>query len=203
MIQHVALEIRRHDVDACVAFWGLLGFDLVAAPAALAQRSTWVQAGPTQIHLLYADEPAVAPEGHVAVVVADHDATLAALRAAGFDPEPRKQYWGSPRTFVRSPAGHRIEFMAFAPCSRQPHREEHFMAEPTLKRGSEGQDVEDLQAALIALDFKPGAVDGVFGVYTESAVKAFQKWAQLVSDGIVGPATQAALDNAPTGSAGS
>lgn len=203
MIQHVALEIRRRDVDACVAFWALLGFDLVAAPAALAARSTWLQAGPTQIHLLYADEPVVAPEGHVAVVVADHAATLCALRDAGLDPEPRKQYWGSPRTFVRSPSGHRIEFMAFAPAADQPLREEHAMAEPTLKRGSEGQDVKDVQAALIALDFKPGAVDGVFGVYTESAVKAFQKWAQLTSDGIVGPATQAALEDAPAGWTGS
>lgn len=77
------------------------------------------------------------------------------------------------------------------------------MAETTLKRGSEGQDVKDLQEALIGLDFKPGAVDGVFGVYTESAVKAFQKWAQLTWDGIVGPATQTALDDAPTGTTGS
>lgn len=77
------------------------------------------------------------------------------------------------------------------------------MAEETLKRGSEGQDVKELQTALIALDFKPGAVDGVFGVYTDSAVKSFQRWAQLVPDGIAGQATRAALDDAPTGTAGS
>jgi peptidoglycan hydrolase-like protein with peptidoglycan-binding domain len=81
------------------------------------------------------------------------------------------------------------------------------MAEPTLKRGSEGQDVKDLQEALIELDFKPGEVDGAFGVFTESAVKAFQKWAQLEADGIVGPATWEALDDAdrsdPTLRAGS
>lgn len=115
MIQHVGLEIGRRDVDACVAFWALLGFEPVDAPAALGERSTWVQAGPTQIHLLYSDAPTIASEGHVAVVVADHDATLASLRDAGFDPQPRTPYWGSPRTFVASPAGHRIEFMAFAP----------------------------------------------------------------------------------------
>lgn len=72
------------------------------------------------------------------------------------------------------------------------------MAQPTVKRGSEGQDVKDLQETLIKLDFKPGAVDGVFGVYTESAVKSFQKWAQLMSDGIVGPETWEKLDGAPT-----
>jgi catechol 2,3-dioxygenase-like lactoylglutathione lyase family enzyme len=115
MIQHVALEVRREDADACLHFWWLLGFERVAAPEALAERSAWVQAGATQVHLLYADEPLVAPEGHVAVVVADHDATVAALRAAGFEPDSRAQHWGSPRAFVRCPAGHRVEFMAFAP----------------------------------------------------------------------------------------
>jgi len=70
------------------------------------------------------------------------------------------------------------------------------MAEPVLKRGSKGQDVKDLQQALLELDFKPGEVDGVFGVYTESAVKAFQKWTTLSADGIVGPDTWEKLDDA-------
>ncbi len=116
MIQHAAIEVRKDDVDACVAFWALLGFARVDAPPALAARSTWVQAGPTQIHLLYADEPVVAPAGHVAVIVADYDATLAALREAGFEPQPRTEHWGSPRAFVRSPSGHRVELMAAAPA---------------------------------------------------------------------------------------
>ena len=115
MIQHVAIEIREADVDACVRFWALLGFEQVAAPDALAARSTWVQAGPTQVHLLHAGEPVVAPEGHVAVVVGDYDATLEALRRAGFEPDARSEYWGSPRAFVQCPAGHRVELMAFAP----------------------------------------------------------------------------------------
>ncbi len=116
VIQHVAVEVREADVAACVRFWALLGFERVEAPAALAARSTWVQAGPTQIHLLYAREPAIAPEGHVAVVVGDFAATLQALRDAGFAPEPRREHWGSPRAFVRCPAGHRVELMAFAPA---------------------------------------------------------------------------------------
>lgn len=115
MIQHVALEIRERDAAACVRFWALLGFERVEAPDALAARSTWVQAAGTQIHLLYAEDPDVPPQGHVAVVVADHETALQALRDAGFDPQPRTQYWGSPRAFVRSPSGHRVELMAFAP----------------------------------------------------------------------------------------
>jgi catechol 2,3-dioxygenase-like lactoylglutathione lyase family enzyme len=74
-----------------------------------------VQAGATQVHLLYADDPVVPAQGHVAVVVGDHDATFERLSSAGFVPEQRERHWGSPRAFVRCPAGHRVEFMAFAP----------------------------------------------------------------------------------------
>lgn len=115
MIQHVALEIRRDDADACLHFWWLLGFEQVAPPQALAERATWVQAGGTQIHLLYAEQPVVAPEGHVAVIAADYDATLEALSVAGVAVQPRTEHWNSPRCFVRCPAGHRVEVMAFAP----------------------------------------------------------------------------------------
>lgn len=115
MIGHVAIEIREEQADACVRFWAVLGFELVAPPPALAERAAWVQRAGTQVHLLFADEPVVPPQGHVAVVVEDYDATLSALREAGFDPQPRTEYWGSPRAFVRSPGGHRVELMAFAP----------------------------------------------------------------------------------------
>jgi peptidoglycan hydrolase-like protein with peptidoglycan-binding domain len=70
------------------------------------------------------------------------------------------------------------------------------MAEPTLERGSEGPDVKDLQEALIALGFKPGEVDGVFGVLTESAVKSFQSWVTVMADGVVGATTWEKLDEA-------
>lgn len=117
MIQHVALEVRQDDIDACLHFWWLLGFERVAAPPPLAERSVWVQAGETQIHLLFAEAPVVSPEGHVAVVVADFAATFALLGHAGYAPAERTQYWGSPRAFVRSPGGHRVEFMAVSPQS--------------------------------------------------------------------------------------
>jgi catechol 2,3-dioxygenase-like lactoylglutathione lyase family enzyme len=116
VIQHVAIEVREIDIAPCVRFWALLGFERVEPPATLAARSAWVQAGGTQVHLLFAEEPVVPAEGHVAVVVGDYDATLAALREAGFEPDPRTQHWGSPRAFVRCPAGHRVELMAFAPA---------------------------------------------------------------------------------------
>ncbi|HEV7805864.1 MAG TPA: peptidoglycan-binding protein [Solirubrobacteraceae bacterium] len=70
------------------------------------------------------------------------------------------------------------------------------MAEPTLERGSKGDDVKDLQEGLIELDFKPGTPDGVFGVLTESAVRSFQTWAQVAPDGAVGPLTWEKFDDA-------
>ena len=115
MIQHVTLEVRPADADACVRFWGLVGFDEVAPPGRLGEVSRWVERRATQIHLLLTDAPVAPPEGHVAVVTDVHEATLNRLRDAGFDPEPRTEHWGAPRAFVRCPAGHRVELMAAPP----------------------------------------------------------------------------------------
>ncbi|MEJ7825712.1 MAG: VOC family protein [Solirubrobacteraceae bacterium] len=115
MIQHVAIEVPKQQAEACARFWALLGFARVEPPPSLASRAIWVQAGATQVHLLFASAPVIPAEGHVAVVVGDYDATLAALRDAGCAPAPRAPHWGSPRAFVRCPAGHRVELMAFAP----------------------------------------------------------------------------------------
>ena len=115
VIQHVAVEVPRQRAEACVEFWELLGFRRVEPPASLADRATWVQRAGTQVHLLYADDPVVPPEGHVAVVAEDYDRSFGALRDAGHEPEPRSEHWGAPRCFVRDPAGHRVEVMAAPP----------------------------------------------------------------------------------------
>lgn len=115
MIHHVALETRRGDVEAELAFWALLGFARVEPPGELDERSAWAQRAGTQVHLLFADDPAVPARGHVAVVAGDYAATLDRLRAAGFRPEARREHWGAPRAFVRSPGGHRVELMAAPP----------------------------------------------------------------------------------------
>ena len=57
----------------------------------------------------------------------------------------------------------------------------------TIKRGSRGDDVKTLQRKL---NLQP---DGIFGVLTDEAVREFQKSKGLTIDGIVGPATWAAL----------
>jgi peptidoglycan hydrolase-like protein with peptidoglycan-binding domain len=70
------------------------------------------------------------------------------------------------------------------------------MAEPVLKKGSTDPAVRDLQAALTTLGFDPGAVDGVFGAKTESAVKAFQQSREITVDGVVGRVTWINIDEA-------
>jgi peptidoglycan hydrolase-like protein with peptidoglycan-binding domain len=60
---------------------------------------------------------------------------------------------------------------------------------PTLKIGSDGPAVSELQAALKLLGYYIGAVDGVYQESTAIAVSQFQQAAGLNPDGIAGPAT--------------
>ena len=114
-LQHVSVEVEPAQVAACVAFYELLGFRPVAPPPSLADRAAWVERDGTQIHLMRRDDPVQLPAGHFAVVVDDYPGTLKRLRAAGFDPEPRDEHWGAPRSFVRDPAGNRVELMSSPP----------------------------------------------------------------------------------------
>ncbi|MEP0816328.1 MULTISPECIES: peptidoglycan-binding protein [Trichocoleus] len=59
----------------------------------------------------------------------------------------------------------------------------------TLKLGTQGRDVSELQATLRLLGFYAGAVDGFYRESTAIAVSRFQTAAGLPADGIVGPAT--------------
>lgn len=69
---------------------------------------------------------------------------------------------------------------------------------PTLRRGSKGAWVTTLQTALKNRGYDLGScgVDGDYGRATEAAVKAFQRDNGLTQDGVCGPKTWAALENA-------
>ncbi len=59
----------------------------------------------------------------------------------------------------------------------------------TLRIGSRGTDVKEVQSLLQRLGYYTGAIDGIFGYGTATAVMAFQRAYGLTPDGIVGPMT--------------
>jgi len=62
-----------------------------------------------------------------------------------------------------------------------------------------GDDVRDVQDALVLYGFSPGSSDGIYGPRTHGAVLAFQQAKGLTVDGIVGPKTVTALGGVWTG----
>jgi catechol 2,3-dioxygenase-like lactoylglutathione lyase family enzyme len=118
MIQHVTRQIRPAQLDECVRFYGLLGFEPVPVPAPLEGRAVWLgragEPGGVQLHLLL-DDDARPEQGHVAFIADPYETTLDRLRAAGFEVEPRRAHWGSPRAYSRDPAANLVELMAAAP----------------------------------------------------------------------------------------
>jgi hypothetical protein len=60
---------------------------------------------------------------------------------------------------------------------------------PVLSPGDRGEDVQTVQALLLARGRNPGAMDGVYGPRTADQVKAAQRAANLAADGVVGSRT--------------
>lgn len=69
---------------------------------------------------------------------------------------------------------------------------------PTLRKGDSGEAVVQMQKLLIkaGYNFAPWGADGIFGDYTDKIVRQFQGKNGLSADGICGPKTWAALENA-------
>ena len=76
----------------------------------------------------------------------------------------------------------------------------------SVRTGSSGHDVKELQRALKEKGFDPQGTDGIFGANTRKAVVAFQRANGLEPDGVVGKNTIKALfgsaPSAPTAPAG-
>ncbi len=68
-------------------------------------------------------------------------------------------------------------------------------SKPTLRLGSTGPYVTELQEILAKLLYYTGNIDGNFGINTENAVKEFQINNRLMADGIVGRDTWSALSS--------
>jgi catechol 2,3-dioxygenase-like lactoylglutathione lyase family enzyme len=116
MLHHVGIEVAPAEIERTIELWQLLGFKLVGPPETLSEF-TWLERDGTQIHLMPTELPTVPPRGHTAVVVADFEATFAALAEHGFEVERRREHWGAPRALVLAPGGHRVELMASPPPS--------------------------------------------------------------------------------------
>ncbi len=69
------------------------------------------------------------------------------------------------------------------------------LGEGILQPGTVGTAVTDLQIRLRDLGYYTGPIDGGYGQMTENAVIRFQRSQGLTADGVLGPATLAALDN--------
>src|SRR5690625_1770243 len=67
----------------------------------------------------------------------------------------------------------------------------------TLRRGASGERVRWLQEKLQSHGYDIGETDGDFGYVTEDALQSFQRTHRLRADGIVGPRTTYALEEAP------
>lgn len=63
----------------------------------------------------------------------------------------------------------------------------------TLKKGSKGEQVKQLQQKLQKLGYYNAEIDGEYGTKTVNAVKQYQNYHNLISDGIYGPITQKVL----------
>jgi peptidoglycan hydrolase-like protein with peptidoglycan-binding domain len=70
--------------------------------------------------------------------------------------------------------------------------------EDSLREGSTGAKVKELQQLLKAKGFNPGPIDGVFGSGTVQAVISFQKFQGLTANGVVDSTTWKALTSTPT-----
>lgn len=69
-------------------------------------------------------------------------------------------------------------------------------SDQTIRYGSSGSDVYELQGRLAYLDYYRGRIDGVFGWQTDRAVRDFQYKFGMKVDGVVGPKTKLMLWNA-------
>lgn len=85
--------------------------------------------------------------------------------------------------------------VSYAPPEKTEEKKEEIKVK-TLRKGSSGTAVKDLQTKLTESGYPCGAIDGKYGDKTAAAVKAFQKDHGLTVDGVVGSKTLSALNGA-------
>lgn len=66
---------------------------------------------------------------------------------------------------------------------------------PVLSLGSRGEEVRQAQTLLQQQGLYNGPIDGVYGLQTRNAVRAFQRSKNLVADGVIGTNTWSVMLN--------
>lgn len=82
-------------------------------------------------------------------------------------------------------------------CKHLQKQDKEETTNTTLKKGSKGEPVKQLQNKLQKLGYYNADTDGDYGTRTVNAVKTYQTYYNLVSDGVCGPLTQKVLNNTP------
>jgi peptidoglycan hydrolase-like protein with peptidoglycan-binding domain len=195
-----------------VAAAALLAGGLAAAGTVPARAAT---AGTATAAPAAASQPLLR-EGSRGAAVTDWQATLNKLAAKGMPSQPKIAADGifGPKTKAATQAFQRwahisadgivgvqtravaATALSSAALDPDPH------LKPVLREGSRGAAVRDWQATVnkLAAAGKPGqatiAADGIFGPKTKAATQAFQRWAHISADGIVGVQTYTAAAKA-------
>jgi peptidoglycan hydrolase-like protein with peptidoglycan-binding domain len=91
---------------------------------------------------------------------------------------------------------------AYAGLSQSRANDSRYLAQmanrPTLRLGSVGDAVSELQAMLQLMGYYTGPIDGFYRDATQAGVMQFQAAAGITTDGIVGPSTWEKLFPNPT-----
>jgi glyoxylase I family protein len=106
-VHHVSINVA--DVAAAVRFYtDVLGLELRDDRPDFGFDGAWLDAGDQQLHLIAAPVPPGNGQ-HFAVRVADLDATIAELRAAGFAISDASPVGTGRQAFITDPAGNLVE----------------------------------------------------------------------------------------------
>lgn len=114
-LHHVTVQVPPRLVGACLDFYrSVLGLHSVMTPI---QKTAWFEQG---IHLYWGDsdycEPINPEPQHFALVLGDsYDKAVEICKKLGLFIEEGTSYWGSPRCYIKDPAGNRIEAMQSPP----------------------------------------------------------------------------------------
>ena len=113
-LHHVQLAIPPGSEPLCREFYcGVLGWTEIPKPPALASRGgLWFEVGAHQVHLGVEQKFRPARKAHPAFAVADLDALVGRLDAAGVRTTFDDAIPGTRRFYAEDPVGNRLEFIA-------------------------------------------------------------------------------------------